>query len=126
MIQTRILMLDETRGVVLAFQLFGGPVLRRRRTIPERLATPFRRGHMVLADTLLVSLKPRIVPRRSAGGSKKEVGTGLRHPMRRYRGVKTRSGRLEASGGQARVADAASVRYTPGGAACHARNKRGG
>jgi len=42
MIQIHILMLDETGGVVLAFQSFGGQVSRHRRMIPERLATTRR------------------------------------------------------------------------------------
>src|ERR1700681_514009 len=126
MIQTRILMLDETRGVVLAFQSFGGQVSRHRRMIPERLATPCRRGHMVLADTLLVSKEPRPEPRRSAGVLRKSSRDRFAAPGT----VQRRQARLQRwgdVGGQACVAGTASVRYTPGaGAAHHARNKRGG
>src|ERR1700704_4342091 len=126
MIQIHILMLDETRGVVLAFQSFGGQVSRHRRMIPERLATRFCRGHMVLADSLLVSNEPRLGPRRSAGALRKSSRdpSGIPDKLQRRH---TRSERLGGVGGQACVAGAASVRYTPGaGAAHHARNKRGG
>src|SRR6267143_1097987 len=124
MIQIHILMLDEYRGVVLAFQSFGGQVSRHRRMIPERLATRFCRGHMVLADSLLVSNKPQLW--RSAGALRKSSRDRFGAPDRVQR-RQARSQRSGGVGGQACVAGTASVRYTPGaGAAHHARNKRGG
>src|SRR5712675_87934 len=118
MIQIHILMLDEYRGVVLAFQSFGGQVSRHRRMIPERLATPFRRGHMVLADSLLVSNEPRLGPRRSAGALRKSSRDRFAAPGTVQR-RQTRSQRSGGVGGQACVAGAASVRYTPGAGAAH-------
>src|ERR1700716_582626 len=127
MIQTRILMLDEYRGVVLAFQSFGGQVSRHRRMIPERLATRFCRGHMVLADSLLVSNEPRLEPRRSAGALRKSSRDRFAAPGTKVQRRQARLQRWGDVGGQACVAGTASVGYTPGaGVAHHVRNKRGG
>ena len=124
MIQIPILRLDEAGGVVLAFQSFGGQVLRRLRMIPERLATPFRRGHMVLADTLLVSNEPRVSP--GDRPVREENKSGPFVTPGRYRGVK----RENSVGGRGRTGlrrgDSVGALHSRMGAAHHARNKWGG
>src|SRR3954452_24623655 len=125
MIQIHILKLDEYRGVVLAFQSFGGQVSRHRRMIPERLATPFRRGHTVSPDSFLVSDERRLETRRSAGALKTISRDRFGAPDKVAR-RQTRSQRSGDVGGQACVAGQVSARYTPGAGAAHdAGNKRG-